>query len=42
MNGISTMHWIAQCTNIVSQGALLGGVIILDRAGLMRKDALSK
>lgn len=38
----SSMHWMAQCINIVSQGSLLGGVIILDRAGLIRKDALIK
>ena len=29
----STMHWIAQCTNIVSQGALLSGTIILHKQG---------
>ena len=33
----SSMHWIAQLTNIVSNGALLGGVVILHKAGL--KDA---
>ncbi len=36
----SSMHWLAQSVNIVSQGALLGGVLILHRAGLPRKDAL--
>ncbi len=36
----STMHWIAQCTNIVSQGALLGGVMVLHKAGLNKPDAL--
>ncbi len=36
----SSMHWLAQSVNIVSQGALLGGVLILHRAGLGRKDAL--
>ncbi len=30
----SRMNWIAQLTNIVSQGALLTGVIILHKAGL--------
>ena len=29
----STMHWIAQCTNIVSQGALLSGTLILHKQG---------
>lgn len=37
----SSMHWIAQSVNIVSQGALLGGVLILHRGGLARKDALN-
>ncbi len=36
----SSMHWIAQSVNIVSQGALLGGVVILHRSGLGRKDAV--
>ncbi len=30
----SSMHWIAQAVNIVSQGALLGGVLILHKGGL--------
>ena len=30
----ASMNWIAQCTNIVGQGALLGGVCLLHRAGL--------
>ncbi len=30
----SSMHWLAQCTNIVSQGALLLGTFILHKAGL--------
>jgi hypothetical protein len=38
----SSMHWVAQCVNIVSQGALLAGVLILHRSGLHRKDALKK
>lgn len=29
----SKMNWIAQCTNIVSQGALLAGTMILHKAG---------
>lgn len=37
----SSMHWMAQTVNIVSQGALLGGVLILHRAGLAKKDALN-
>lgn len=30
----SSMHWMAQCTNIISQGAFLGGTVILHKAGL--------
>lgn len=30
----SSMHWMAQCVNIVSQGAFLGGTVLLHRAGL--------
>ena len=30
----SRMHWIAQVTNIVSQGTLLAGTMILHNAGL--------
>ena len=30
----SSMHWLAQCTNIVSQGAFLCGTWILHTAGL--------
>lgn len=30
----SKMHWIAQLTNIVSQGTLLAGTMILHKAGL--------
>ncbi|MCM1441463.1 MAG: hypothetical protein NC131_19990 [Roseburia sp.] len=33
----SSMHWLAQCVNIVSQGAFLGGVVLLHRAGLGRR-----
>ncbi len=36
----SSMHWIAQSVNIVSQAALLGGVLILHKNGLAKKDAL--
>lgn len=36
----SSMHWIAQTVNILSQGSLLAGVIILHRSGLAEKDAL--
>jgi intracellular septation protein A len=34
----SAMHWMAQLVNIVSQGALLGGVWTLHKAGLGRTD----
>ena len=30
----SSMHWLAQCTNIISQGAFLAGTLILHKAGL--------
>ncbi|MFR9215735.1 MAG: hypothetical protein ACLVKK_05790 [Ruthenibacterium sp.] len=33
----SSMHWLAQCVNIVSQGALLWGTVLLHRAGLGAK-----
>jgi len=33
----SSMHWLAQCVNIVSQGALLWGTVLLYRAGLGAK-----
>lgn len=36
----SNMHWLAQLVNTVSQGSFLGAVIILDKAGLGKKDAL--
>jgi len=38
----SSMHWLAQCTNIISQGALYVGVLILHRAGLGEEDSLWK
>ncbi len=38
----SSMHWMAQLTNIVSQGALLAGVLILHKAGLGEPDSLKK
>lgn len=30
----SSMHWMAQCVNIVSQGSFLWGTVLLHRAGL--------
>lgn len=30
----SSMHWMAQCVNIVSQGSFLWGTVLLQRAGL--------
>lgn len=36
----SSMHWLAQCVNIVSNGALLAGVCILHKAGLGDAGAL--
>ena len=38
----ASMHWIAQGTNIVAQGALLWGTLVLHKAGLFAPDALSK
>lgn len=38
----SSMNWLAQCVNIVSQGTLFLGVLILHRAGLAQPDALKK
>lgn len=38
----SSMHWLAQVTNIVSQCALLSGVCVLHKAGLGAPDALAK
>lgn len=38
----SSMNWLAQCVNIVSQGALLLGVVLLHKAGLGEKDALKR
>lgn len=38
----SAMHWLAQVVNIVSQTALLAGVLLLHKAGLARPDALTK
>lgn len=35
-----SMHWVAQCTNIVGQGALLLGVRALHRAGLAGRDSI--
>lgn len=36
----SSMHWLAQCTIIISQGALFAGVWLLHKAGLSREDCL--
>ncbi len=36
----SSMHWIAQVTNIISQGALFLGTWLLHKAGLGEKEAL--
>ena len=30
----SSMHWLAQCTNIISQLSFLSGTYILHKAGL--------
>ena len=30
----SSMHWLAQCTNIISQGTFLSGTLILHQSGL--------
>lgn len=38
----SSMHWLAQCTNIISQGSLFVGVWLLHRAGLGKADILWK
>lgn len=35
----SSMHWIAQCTNIVSQGTLFVGTWMIHKAGLAEKTA---
>lgn len=38
----ASMNWIAQGTNIVAQGALLFGSVLLHQAGLGKADALQK
>lgn len=38
----SSMHWVAQCTNIVSQGALLGGTVLLHKAGLAEAELFGR
>ncbi len=38
----SSMHWVAQCTNIVSQGALLAGTVLLHKAGLAEAELFGK
>ena len=36
----SSMNWVAQCTNIISQGSLFVGTWMLHKAGLGEKDSL--
>ena len=36
----SSMHWLAQCTNIISQGSLFVGVWLLHKAGLSKEECL--
>ncbi len=38
----SSMHWMAQCTNIISQGAFLWGTVLLHKNGLGDKDLFEK
>ena len=38
----SSMHWMAQCVNIVSQGAFLWGTVVLHRAGLARTELFER
>jgi hypothetical protein len=38
----SSMNWIAQATNIVSQAALLVGVLIMHKGGLAEADVFRK
>ncbi len=38
----SAMHWLAQGTNVISQSALLGGVLVLHTAGLAGENSLNK
>lgn len=38
----ASMNWIAQGTNIIAQGALFVGALLLHRAGLSAPDALKK
>ena len=38
----AAMNWIAQGVNIVGQGMLLAGVLILHKAGLARPEALQR
>ena len=37
----SSMHWIEQSTNIISQGSFLFAVIILHKKGLKKQDAFN-
>ena len=36
----SSMHWVAQVTNIISQGTFLLGTWLLHKAGLGEKNAI--
>ena len=36
----SSMHWLAQCTNIISQGSLLFGTWLLHKYGLGEKNSI--
>lgn len=36
----SSMNWVAQCTNIISQGSLFVGTWLLHKAGLSEKDSI--
>lgn len=38
----SSMHWMAQCVNIVSQGAFLWGTVVLHRAGLAQTELFER
>ncbi len=38
----SSMHWLAQCTNVISQGAFLSGTWLLHKNGLGDKDLFTK
>ena len=38
----SSMHWMAQCVNIVSQGTFLWGTVLLHRAGLAQRELFAE